>query len=767
MYTLRTVIPRGVTHTLLALAIALPAAAQERPAQPQEPAQQPESERQQAQAGQSGQEPPATRVDEMIMVVGSAENLELIGGSAERLRGADLLRAQQGFGDIHRILRSVPGINIQEEDGYGLRPNIGMRGSGGERSANITLMEDGVLIAPAPYAAPSAYYFPTAARMEAVEVRKGSSQIKFGPRTNGGALNLVSTRVPDSNLDLFANLGGGNNATARGQLTLGGNAGRWGWLVESYQIRTDGFKEVDGGGDAGFRLSDYMGKLRYRSVARGTSFHEIEFKAGYTNQLGDETYLGLTDLDFAARPNRRYAGSQLDQIDLEHSQIQLRHYGVLSAALDITTVVYRNDFRRDWYKLQSVGGVSLSAVLDDPDIYASELAILRGADSTPDALKQRHNNRSYYGQGIQTVLGLHAGGAATRHDVEVGVRYHLDQEDRFQAEDGYQMRGGQKMLTSIGAPGSQTNRVSDARAWALFVQDRTTFGKLGVTPGVRYESIGMTRTDYGKTDPGRLRLAPTRIRDSRVNVLVPGVGFDYRLESNSMLFAGVHRGFAPPAPGAADEVEEETSVNYEVGGRYRALGGAFSAAGFFNDYRNLLGSDTLSGGGQGTGDQFNGGRARVWGAEVSGTWDIASDAASVRLPMSLGYTWTRGEFRSSFESDYEPWGEVEAGDQIPYLPEHQLHVSAGAQGRRWDTYATLTSGSAMRTVAGRGTIAPGTGTDAFTVVDLSAGWEFSEGVRLSATLQNAFDVAYVAARRPAGVRPGLSRTIAVGVTYRR
>ena len=140
------------------------------------------------------------KLDEVILkantILGSKYVAQNRTGASYYLSEGDL--SKFGNTDINRALRSVPGVNLYEEDGFGLRPNISLRGTSPQRSSKITIMEDGVLISPAPYSSPAAYYFPTVSRMEALEILKGSSQIQYGPFTTGGAINMFSTSIPDS-----------------------------------------------------------------------------------------------------------------------------------------------------------------------------------------------------------------------------------------------------------------------------------------------------------------------------------------------------------------------------------------------------------------------------------------------------------------------------------------------------------------------------------------------------------------------------------------
>ncbi|HUP24654.1 MAG TPA: TonB-dependent receptor [Thermoanaerobaculia bacterium] len=703
------------------------------------------------------------RLFDALLVVGDSDAARRLPGSAHVINQEQLDR--QGYGDLHRILAQVPGVIVQEEDGFGLRPNIGLRGTGVERSQKITLLEDGVLIAPAPYSAPAAYYSPTAGRLSGVEVRKGSSSIRQGPFTNGGALNLLSTGIPER-LRARVSIEAGEDQARRARGWVGGASERVGWLFETYQAEHGGFKDLDGGGDTGFELEDYLGKVRFTSRPDARRHQALELKLGATDQHGDETYLGLTRRDFDLTPYRRYAASQGDVIDADHEQIQLNHLYAPSARFELTTAVYRNDFARNWYKLDRVAGAAIADVLERPEAFAAELSVLRGEqDSAPGALLARNNRREYYGRGVQTIarLDLGAAGSGVRHDLELGLRWHEDEEDRFQEDDRYQMLGGRRVLTALGQPGSQDNRVAEAQAFSVFAQDVLTIGRFTLTPGVRVESIDLRRNDFGRSDPGRAG-GGLVVRDNSLTEVIPGLGVDYQVGQGSV-FLGVHRGFAPPAPGSVEEVEAESSVNYEAGYRWAKGAARAEVIGFFNDYDNLLGTDTLSSGGGGTGDQFNGGEVEVRGLEAALAFERRL-GARYSLPVRLAYTFSEGEFGTSFLTAFEDWApEVRRGDDLPYLPQHHLHAALSLRASRWAAHVDATWVDEMRTSAGSGAPLETERIPSHGKLDFRLERDVSERFTLSVQALNVTDEVYVAARRPAGLRPGLPRSLVVGLRF--
>jgi Fe(3+) dicitrate transport protein len=699
-------------------------------------------------------------VRERVNVVGDPSLVEKIPGSAYVIDRREMEKVKLATNDIHQMLRQVPGLNIQEEEGYGLRPNIGMRGTGTDRSSKITMMEDGVLVAPAPYAAPAAYYSPTAGRMESLEVRKGSSQIKYGPITTGGVLNYVSTSIPSA-FQLRSTVTGGADATRKITADVGNSYQNFGWLIETFQFRNDGFKQLDGGGDAGVELSDYLAKFRVNTTPKETLYQEVEVKVGRTEQTGDETYLGLTDADFQVTPLRRYAGSQVDVLDATHEQYQVRHF-LARRNWDLTTLAYRNNFHRAWYKLESVLGRGLAEVLRSPDLNAERVAVLQGGDSVANALTVRNNNRTYYGAGVQSVLGLSVSSGQLRHQVEAGVRYHQDEEDRFQQDDGYQMLGGGMFLNRAGAPGSQANQVIGASAVAGFVSDTITWGKWSASPGLRYERIDLNSTTYARSDPERTG-ATTGVA-TNVNAVIPGLGLSYAARSGVSVFGGVHKGFAPPGPGAADGTEVEHSINYELGTRVQRGEVGTEVVGFFNDYGNLLGRDTLASGGTGEGQLFNGGTAQTYGLEASAHWNLAK-AMGLRsaLPIRLTYTFTHAEFRNSFQSQFAPWGNVQIGDELPYVPRHQFYASVETDHEAWRARLEGSYVGQMRTLAGQGAYVASDSTDSYVVLTASGEYQLTSGASLFASVQNLADNVYIVSRHPAGVRPGLPRLVQAGL----
>jgi Fe(3+) dicitrate transport protein len=699
-----------------------------------------------------------------VSLTGGEQGLKDLPGSAYYISPKELQKFN--YTDINRILKSIPGVNLQEEDGFGLRPNIGLRGAGVERSTKITIMEDGVLTAPAPYSASAAYYFPTVGRMQAVEILKGSAQIKYGPYTTGGAINLISTQLPTQFTARVSALGSsffGKNLHAY----VGNNHGQVAYSVEAFHYGSDGFKHLDNNASTGFNKSDYLAKLRFSSKKTAKVQQSLTLKAGMNNEVSNDTYLGLSLSDFLENPFHRYAASQKDLMTTKQTQLSALHVVQAKKWLTVTSTIYRNDFSRNWYKLDAVkdsAGVKkgIADVLENPSLYASHMAIVRGeTSSNADALFVKGNNRSYYGQGVQTVVGLDLKSAEIIHDIDLGIRFHQDGMDRFQNEDKYQMSNGTMMQTVAGELGRESNRIASAQALATYIQYKGTYKKILLTAGLRNELIQMQEKDYGKNDPNRLG-SDLVVSKNNVAVLIPGIAVDYKLSDEWAIFAGVHKGFSPPSAKATSK--PEASVNYEGGLKLFRSALKLQVVAFYNAYSNLLGSDLAASGGAGTGDLFNGGKSMAQGIEWFSSFDIAKKLnKKYALPLTVSYTFSDARFLSDFVSTFEDWGTVRKGDQLPYLAQHQLNVGLSYEYNKWMVNAGMKFTSNMRAVAGTGKASGIDLIPQITVFDASATYQVAKNVSFFASVTNLTNQTYIVAARPAGVRPGMPRTIQLGL----
>ena len=643
---------------------------------------------------------------------------------------------------------------ISEEDGLGLRPNIGVRGTGSLRMEKLNVMEDGVLIAPAPYASPAAYYSPTAGRMESIEVRKGSTQIKHGPFTTGGSLNYISTSIPTSKLNSVS-LDIGSFGKSLMQVRSGDSMGKFAYLIELYSDKMDGFKELDGGGDTGYTKTDFMTKLRYSF----SESHALEFKYSMTDELSDETYLGLTDADYSDNPLRRYRATALDEMDADHSQVMLSYAAKINDNMSLAIVGYSNDFARNWYKLNKVNGMSLSSITKPTADGWNEFYLLMDAEnSADDAYRIKANNREYYSSGVQAVFNVYAG----NHDIQAGVRIHSDEMDRFQWEDRYGMQNGKLVMTTQATKGSDSNRIDSAEATALFIEDRFTSGDMTVTAGARYEEITVMRDDWGKTDPDRSE-TPSQ-RKHTMDVVVPGIGIEYAINEFQTVSVGVHKGFAPPGPGTSGvtdkAVDPETSMNTEIGFKSNQGLNSLEFTLFTNSYDNLLGADTAASGG-GSDELFNGGAVDISGFELY-LRRILVDNGRIQMPLELSWTSTNSEFQESFDGF---WGEVSKGDELPYLPDTMIALNLGLNVDKLSANISMKKTSEMRTVAGSGRIAESNATDELTIIDLGLRYALQDNIRLSVGINNFMDDDGIAARRPYGARPTMPRSFSLGVDY--
>ncbi|MDB0031593.1 TonB-dependent receptor [Opitutales bacterium] len=676
-------------------------------------------------------------------VIGTKADVPSLKGSGAILDKSDLDKFY--YTDINDILRQVPGVYVRPETGYGFFPNISLRGVDPNRSAKVTLMEDGIPTAPTPYADPSAYYSPTAGRMAGFEVLKGTSSLKHGPNTTGGVINYLSTPIPNQQLShLRASYGTDNERVAHaysgGRTDFGG--GKLGYLLELFDHRSDGFhtlKSLNGAPDrnAPIERTDILLKLSYE-FGEGDY---LEFKAGRMDMDADVSYQGLSKADYATNPYQRYANTDTDNMDSDQTRYYLRYNKEFSDSLTMSTTVFLNEFNRNWLKLAKVGTSASSTTKVGKGVFADAtlISVLKG--ETDGYYEVKSNDRSYQSKGILANFDYEVG----INDIDFGFSYIEDDYDKnpyYTDKYTVTVAGTTTTRSKIVDDGSANYAYKDAEAFEAYIVDDIDFGALSLTPGVRYSSI-----DYANGTNAR-----------SLDDVIVGLGGTYELSDTLGLFSGIHQGhtFPDAESVAADNLDQEESLSFEVGAR-----GVFSDISFEFAYFNTHLKDmlVLSNLNNGVAGSANIGEGSIDGLEVQLATDLGTDGG-FGIPVSASFTFTNTEFESSTAPTTGYLSGASAGNEFPYVPDFMMNLRGGLVFDKASTYLNFHyQGSSYTDGANSNEL------NKYGSLDWSAFYDVSQGVTVFTKVTNLTDETYVQSVLPDGYRVGKPRAVSVGMSY--
>ncbi len=646
------------------------------------------------------------------------------------------------------------------EDVAGTHLNIGLRGLNPRRSSRTLLLEDGApTVFFAPYGDPSSHYSTPLERVDRIEVLKGSGQILYGPQTMGGMINFVTRPVLVDGAAGSVGITGGYPDYYGGHFNVGTGTADGGIMIDVLKKGGDGIRR-----EHDFDLQDIALKGTYRI----SSTQRITGK--YSNFQEDSHFseTGLTADEYRNNPFRASgdpAELRSERFEMTRNTAQLIHEWDLGEQANLTTQAYYSKTDRTSRRVREF------EYEDDDNAY--ELGTERAT-----------RPREYEFFGVEPKLQLRHDSFGLLNEAIFGVRYHEEWIDRkkYEFDDSFSdpPEGDERLKVKV-------------RALAAYAQNAFMHGNWTVTPGIRFEHIKYDKSLYGGDELDEL---DDSLEYSK-SLVLPGIGVTWNGLPSTTIFAGIHRGFAPPRPDrdAGDSgliaTDPEISVTSEVGVRTSYFSAGSAEATLFN----MDISDLVVQGGGGNNLFRNAGRAQHTGVELAGRVNTGELLFRQRNNVYFSTTYTY-LFTAKFKDTgvvagegEDGYGTYEAGNRLPYAPEHMLTLSLsyerpdGWLGRVGMTYlsrqfantqnyrGTSPEGFTGDVDLGGGSPAEQEDTGLFgeipalTLFNASLSYSpVGQKFTVFATVENLTDKRYFSSRTN-GIQPGRPRTAFVGLRY--
>ncbi len=616
---------------------------------------------------------------------------------------------------LQDALKTVPGVNARDEEGYGAIPNIGIRGLSPNRSTKVLILEDGAPIQPSLFLSNASYYSPPVERISSIEVLKGATGLRYGPNTIGGVINYQS-KTPLKDGIVKGKLGSHGYrlleleaGTSSEQKSMGGGIN----LITS---------EANGFRNNGYRMNDILVK---GGMAIGQSQWLGLKLTRYENEI-NTSYVGLRPDEFIHTPTKNPAPD--DQFLSNRTSFDINHELEIDTSTKLKTLMYWSQLERNFWRR---------------DVASKTRQGTSFVDCGGTAYCVTGRNRNFDMLGIDSRLFTNYQAFGIQNESEIGVRLHSE----TMSNKTERSNAGPRARTGV-ITGNENN---DAKAVALYLQNRFLFtDQFAVTPGVRVESYRQNRKNEMNGVQGQ----------ANNTELVPGIGATWQLAPELQLYSSVYKGFAPAMISAAisgdgvdQKLDAERSMNIEFGFRGQAQKWTYEGAAFRMDFSNQIVNQALSGGISKT----NGGQSLHQGAEgalgyaITSAWSVLANATYIPV----------AEFKGG------ALGPI--GNRIPYTPKLTGNLGLNYSKDGLKSFLNAYHVSSQYADSANTVQESNDGTKglipSFTTLNWSIVYSPQKDLKLFGVVRNLFDKKFISGRSPDGIFPGAERNFELGLAY--
>lgn len=646
----------------------------------------------------------------------SAEEVQEFPGS-RTVTTAEISK-ERGDQEIKDVIRRIPGLISSKSNGTGgngTALNIGVRGLTQRLTPRSTVLLDGIPLSVAPYGQPQLSLAPVSlGTLQSIDVVRGGGSVRYGPQNVGGIINFVTRDVPES---------------TQGEVSVSANY-------------YDGAK---------------------------SSLHAGALSAFIGGKLSDKTGLALLYGGQHGATWRAHSKQDIDQIILKGAHQINDHQRLYARALyykadsklpgGLSVAEYADNsfqstrphdvFEGDRSEIVLGYGSNLSSTLklDAKAFYNDSFREFTFAKGSPDKAKRLDRlPRSYNVLGLEARLAkaLKLGNAKA----EWGVGY------RYLTEDAHEQRfrrshdeGANPFLTDEKLSRDSENKT---KAHSFYTDLSIDWGKLKVTPGIRFENVTISRENK----------LPNKhfFEEIDYNKALPSVGLNYELRDQLNLFASYNRSFGSVQhlqlnlQEKANTLNPELADTIELGLRYNSNKLSGEATLFNIDFDNQLVFNAD--------EKFweNRGETKHRGLELAGTLNLSNSP----LQVYANYTYLKATDE-----------ELNKGNDLEFASKH-----AGLLGLEY----VADKGSAFIEMYGQSSqfadpknteeesANGGTGNiPGFSTVNLGASYPIGKKLSLSGGIKNVLDKEYFSRSRDSlgrGKYREQPRTAYISVNYK-